>query len=200
MNLSFLKKTVPNTADDFKVITDKDGIRFLKSKDNIFSIRFSILNNFVSLPEVVNFNFIRLIYDLNPDVYEYVNVNISDNGEEAHFLVTMKHFFKDLGLPQKYSSLHVTQTPYNSKLNTTEFYGKTTTTQKPPNLPNKAELLPLQHMNIKCEFRSNHEVNFSVELIFEDNFSLLPMVEKLVGKILYKIFNNTKKFIQGLRP
>ena len=99
--------------------------------------------------------------------------------------------FKDLGLPQRYSSLQVTQTT-NSEQNLIEFYGKTNPSEKPPNLPKKAELLPLEHMNIKCEVISNHEVEFRVEFIFESSFNLIPMVEKLAGRILHKIFNNTK--------
>ncbi len=198
MNLSFLKKT-PTPIDSAKVIMNKDGIIFEKVQDNIFNIRFAILNNRVSLPNVINFSFVRLIYDLNPDIYEYVDVKISEDGENARFLVTMKHFFKDLGLPQRYSSLEVTQVR-KPEQNIIEFYGKTNPFEKPPDLPKKAELLPLEHMNIKCEIISDHEVEFRIELIFESNFNLMPMVEKLAGKILHKIFNNTKLFIQSLRP
>lgn len=202
MNISFLKKTptpTPTPNDGAKVILDKDGIKFEKVKDNIFNIRFAILNNRVHLPNVINFSFVRLIYDLNPDVYDYVDVKISEDGEEARFLVTMKHFFKEFGLPQRYSSLQVTKT-VNHEQNTIEFYGKTNPSEKPPNLPKKAELLPLEHMNIKCVVVSNHEVEFRVEFIFESNFNLIPMIEKLAGKILHKIFNNTKLFIQSMIP
>lgn len=198
MNLSFLKKT-PTLMDAHKVILDKDGIRFEKVKDNIYNIRFAILNNRVNLPNVINFSFVRLIYDLNPDVYDYVDVKVSEDGKEAQFLVTMKHFFKEFGLPQRYSSLQVIQF-INHEENMIEFYGKTNPSEKPPNLPKKAELLPLENMNIKCVVVSNHEVEFRVELIFENNFNLIPMVEKMAGKILHKIFFNTKLFIQSMRP
>ena len=198
MNLSFFKKN-PIPSDAAKVIIDRDGIRFEKVKDNIFNIRFAILNNHVNLPNVINFGFVRLIYDLNPDVYDFVDVTISEDGEEARFLVTMKHFFKEFGSPQRYSSLQVTQS-INHEQNIIEFYGKTNPSEKPPNLPKKAELLPLEHMNIKCVIVSNHEVEFRVELIFESKFCLIPMVEKLAGKILHKIFNNTKLFIQSMVP
>jgi len=198
MNLSFFKKNLaPKEAPN--VIMEKDGIVFEKVKDNIFNIRFTILNNRVNLPNVINFSFVRLIYDLNPDIYDYVDVKISEDGAEAQFLVTMKHFFKDLGLPQRYSSLEVTQRRNHAE-NIIEFYGKTNPFKKPPDLPKKAELLPLEHMNIICEIISNHEVEFRVELIFESNFNLIPMVEKLAGRILHKIFNTTKLFIQSMRP
>ena len=198
MNLSFLKKT-PTLMDAPKVILDKDGIRFEKVKDNIYNIRFAILNNRVNLPNVINFSFVRLIYDLNPDVYDYVDVKVSEDGKEAQFLVTMKHFFKEFGLPQRYSSLQVIQF-INHEENMIEFHGKTNPSEKPPNLPKKAELLPLENMNIKCVVVSNHEVEFRVELIFENNFNLIPMVEKMAGKILHKVFFNTKLFIQSMRP
>jgi hypothetical protein len=200
MNLSFLKKTPTATPNDAaKVILDKDGIRFEKVKDNVFNIRFAILNNRINLPNVINFSFVRLIYDLNPDVYDYVDVKISEDGEEARFLVTMKHFFKEFGLPQRYSSLQVTKT-VNHEQKMIEFYGKTNPLAKPPHLPQKAELLPLEHMNIKCVIVSNHELEFRVEFMFDPNFNLIPMVEKLAGKILHKIFNNTKLFIQSMIP
>lgn len=210
MNFSFLnknknKKEGPEEEERTKLILEKNGILFNKIKNNIFNVHFKIANNHVHLPAFINFDFIRLIYDLNTDVYDYVSVTKSDD-HNAYFLITMKHFFKDFGLPQRYSSIHVTQQQQqqppqqHSATNTVEFYGKTVLTHKPPNLPEKAELLPLEHMNMKFIVLSNHEVEVHVELIFEENFSLLPMVEKMVGMIIYKIFNKTKQFIQCLRP
>ena len=112
----------------------------------------------------------------------------------------MKHFFKDFGLPQRYSSIHVKQSDLDPATNIVQFYGKTILTQTPPNLPEKAELLPLENMNIKFIILSNHEVEVHVELIFEEIFSLIPMVEKMVGLIIHKIFNKTRQFIESLRP
>jgi len=207
MNFSFLnksknkKKVDVNEDDTTKLIVEKNGILFNKNKtkDNIFNVHFKIMNDKIYLPALINFDFIRLIYDLNTDVYDYVSVTKTDD-HNACFLVTIKPFFKDFGMPQRYSSIHVRQHDINPATNTIEFYGETILTQKPPNLPEKAELLPLVNMNIKFIILSNHEVEVHVELIFEDSFSLIPIVEKMVGIIIYKMFNKTRQFIQCLRP
>jgi len=205
MNFSFLnknknkKRVEDEEENNSKLILEKNGIVFSKIKNNIFNVHFKIVNDQMHLPAFINFDFIRLIYDLNTDVYDYVNVTKTDDNN-AYFLITMKHFFKDFGLPQRYSSIHVRQNDIDPTTNIVQFYGKTILTQIPPNLPEKAELLPLENMNIKFIILSNHEVEVQVELIFEDNFSLIPMIEKMVGVIIHKIFNKTRQFIQSLRP
>ena len=74
---------------------DKDGFKFSCLKKNHYSLTFSMENNKIVLSKIIDFNLIKLIYDLNPDVYEKVNIEkINDN--EVILTLLMKHFFEDL--------------------------------------------------------------------------------------------------------
>mgnify|MGYP003333288924 CR=1 FL=1 len=73
---------------------------------NQYKLDFSIQNERIIIANILDFNLIKLIYDLNPDVYEYVNIE-KINENEAIATLLMKHFFEDLGLPQKYSYMNM---------------------------------------------------------------------------------------------
>ena len=71
---------------------DKDGFIFSRPKKNHYSLTFTIENNNILLPKIIDFNLIKLIYDLNPDVYEKVDVEkINENNSFRFFLATVFH-------------------------------------------------------------------------------------------------------------
>jgi len=90
---------------DSNVLYSKEGFKFTKNKNNDYSISFLMQNNSIVLSKIIDFNLIKLIYELNPDVYEKINMEIINENEAISNLL-MKHLFKDLGLPQRYSYLH----------------------------------------------------------------------------------------------
>ena len=92
-----------------KTIYEKDGFKFEKLKDNAFNLLFDVENSKLALPSLINFDLVKLIYDLNSDIY--VSNHLQKIPEQNSAIVTllMKHFFEDLGLPQRYSHLYMTQ-------------------------------------------------------------------------------------------
>ena len=91
-----------DTTNKIKVLVEKDGMKFIKLEKNKYNLTYSIENKNINLEPLVNFELIKLIYELNPDIYEKVVLNkVSE--EEAQITLLMKHFFNDLGFPQKYS-------------------------------------------------------------------------------------------------
>ena len=53
-----------------KSLMDKNGMKILKLDTDEYNILFSIKNNNFILPSIINFDLIKLIFDLNPDIYE----------------------------------------------------------------------------------------------------------------------------------
>ena len=89
-----------------KILFEKDDFTFSKKGNNIYYTTFTLENEKINLTSVINFELIKLIYDLNPDIYETVILE-KMNENEANITLVMKHFFEDLGLPQKFSFLHM---------------------------------------------------------------------------------------------
>jgi hypothetical protein len=155
---------------------------------------FSIENPHIILANVIDVNLIKLIYDLNPDVYENVLLEkISD--DESIVTLLLKNFFEDLGLPQKYSHLHIKKTISN---NTIIFNSQSITSVRPPNIPECAERVAMKENIGVCEIITPHKVNFSFTVLFEDNIVIPAFMEKMIGIILNKIFKRVKQFIENI--
>jgi hypothetical protein len=152
-------------------------------------------NNHIILSKIIDFNLVKLIYDLNVDIYEKVNLKII-NENEATINLLMKHLFEDLGLPQRFSYVHVKKT---FEPNSISFELQTIKSNRPEGMPLDAELMPMKNMICNCDIITQHKIKFTFNVLFENHMLLPPVVEKIVGLILYKIFNRVKQFIENVR-
>ena len=177
-----------------KVLFEKDGMKFTKITDNKYCMSFSMENQNIILANVIDINLIKLIYDLNPDVYESVLLE-KINEDEYNVTLLLKNFFEDLGLPQKYSYLHVKKTISN---NTIIFNSQSIKSDRPTNIPASAERVAMKENIGLCEIITPHKVNFSFTVIFEDNIIIPSFMEKMIGVILNKIFKRVKQFIENI--
>ena len=171
---------------------DKDGFKFSCLKKNHYSLTFTMENNKIVLSKIIDFNLIKLIYDLNPDVYEKVNIETL-NTDEITLTLLMKHFFEDLGLPQRYSFIHMKKVDEVGKI---KFIAQSIKSHKPEGMPEEAELMALKNMTAICESITPHKIYFSFNIIFDDEMNVPLFAEKMVGMILHKIFKRVKQFIE----
>jgi len=176
------------------VLFEKDGFKFSNIKKNHYKLTFSMENNNIIVPKIVDFNLIRLIYDLNPDVYEKVNIE-KLNDDEVIITLLMKHFFEDLGLPQRFSFLHMKKTNEDNKI---IFKAQSIKSYRPEGMPEEAELMALQNMIGICDIITPHKVNFSFNEIFDESMNVPLFAEKMIGIILHKIFKRVKQFIENV--
>lgn len=180
---------------DSNVLYSKEGFIFTKNEKNVYSLSFSIQNNSIVLSKIIDFNLIKLIYELNPDVYEKINMNVINENEAVSNLL-MKHLFKDLGLPQRFSYLRINKIV---EQNSIQFISQTIKYEIPEGMPPDAELMPIKNMVCDCRIITPHQIQFICNIQFENTMSVPPVAEKLVGLILYKIFNRVKQFIDNVR-
>lgn len=173
----------------------KEGFTFNKNENNNYSLTFEMENKHMILSQIIDFNLVKLIYDLNPDIYEKANLNII-NENEATVALLMKHLFEDLGLPQRFSYVHVAKTTHEHSI---VFEAKTIKTERPEGMPTEAELTPLKKMLCECNIVNPHKICFTTTILFESHMTIPTVVEKLVGIILFKIFNRVKRFIENVR-
>ena len=173
----------------------KEGFIFTKNEKNNYSLSFEMLNNNIILSKIIDFNLVKLIYDLNNDIYEQVNLKII-NDDEATINLLMRHLFEDLGLPQRFSYLHIKKTPQENSI---MFESQTIKSERPPGMPDNAELIPIKTMKCNCDIVTPHKIKFTFNVLFENYMLVAPVVEKLVGLIIYKIFNRVKQFIENVR-
>jgi len=180
--------------DQEAVLFNKEGFQFVRIMKNQYRLDFSIKNERIIIANILDFNLIKLIYDLNPDVYEYVNIN-QQNENEAIITLLMKHFFEDLGLPQRYSYMNMKRIVETNKI---IFRSQSIRDIKPKNMPQDSELMNMKDLICNCVSETQHKVNFLVNVIFHENTIVPPFAEKMIGMILFKIFKRVKQFIENV--
>ena len=179
---------------DSTVLYEKDSMKFTKIHDKKYTLDFSMENKNILLANVVNFDLIKLIYELNGDIYESVEIEkISD--DEASVVLVMKHLFEDLGLPQRYSYLHMTKIVNNNEI---IFRSQSIYSERPENIPKDSELMALKESIGTCKIISPHKITFSFAVVFEDYVKIPQFAEKMIGLILNKIFKRVKQFIENI--
>ena len=181
--------------DSENILFNKDGFTFVCVKKNHYKLQFTMENKNIILSKIIDFSLIKLIYDLNPDVYEKFYIE-KLNENEATITLLMKHLFEDLGLPQRFSHIHMVKIIEERII---VFNAKSIKHKRPHGMPDDAELMAIQQLICSCNIITNHKIDFSVNVIFEPTMIVPPFAEKLVGMILNKIFKRVKLFIENVR-
>lgn len=176
------------------VLTNKNGLIFKKTNVNQFSLEFSMYNPKIRLSEVINFDLITLIYNLNPDVYEKIHLE-KINDSECNVILLMKNLFEDLGLPQRYSHIFLNKKIKNNEI----IFNSTPIINKKPNwIPVDAEIMGLKNMKSTCKIINEHYIDFTFEIFFEDYVNIPPFIEKIISTIIHKMFIRVKQFIENI--
>ena len=108
----------------------------------------------------------------------------------------MKHFFNDLGFPQKFSYIDLKKTVTNNSIH---FQGASNFSKKPAEIPEDVELLPIEQLNIDCTFITPHKIFFNCVILFHNSLVIPSFIEKMMGIIVNKIFNRVKQFIEAIK-
>lgn len=176
------------------LILDKGGLKIIKCTPNKFKLRFHLENNSIYIEKIIDFPLIKLIYDLNPDVYEQTNI-VRISATQAKITLLLKHFFEDLGMPQRYSYVHMTK--HVERHNTT-FITKSITTEKPPGMPIDSELMPIQDLVASFDIITPHRSDVTFDILFDKRFNSPVFAEKIIAQILFKVFTRVKQFIENI--
>jgi hypothetical protein len=184
-----------DSGENQTILFNKEGFIFSRVKKNYYKLTFSIENNYINIPKIIDFNLFKLIYELNPDIYEKFNIQIL-NDYEAVFTSLFKHFYEDLGLPQNYSFLNM---KINREDNKIFIKSQTIYSFKPEIIPDNAELMKMDDLTTICDIVTPHKVIFSFFVTFNPLANISTFVEKMVGLILFKIFKRVKQFIENVR-
>ena len=86
-----------------------------KETDCQFLLKFSITNNNIRLPKLINENILNLLYELNRDIVVHYSSTHQKTiqGDESDVVINLVqlifiHLFKDIGIPQFFLNLNIT--------------------------------------------------------------------------------------------
>jgi hypothetical protein len=181
------------------VLFDKDGFKFSRVQKNQYKMEFFMENKNIYLPKIINFDIINLIYELNKDIYEKVEIEKLNENEIISSII-IKHFFEDIGQPQRFLFIHMKKFEENFNNNKRFiFKSQTIKTHTIDNIPHGAVLLDILESTNIFDIMTPHKVKFTFNVILEEGTNIPLFVEKIVGTILHKIFKRVKQFIENIR-
>ena len=177
-----------------KTILQKDGLSFKKEAKNHYTLHHFLENDNIIMEKIIDFSLIKLVYDLNPDVYHTSSVTKLDDNQAIIFFL-LKHFFEDFGLPQRYSYVHCIK---NREGNAISFTNKTIYDTKSLDIPEDAEIMPLQELNATFTIINDHKIEAICDVKFDKKLTIPVFAEKMIGVILLKVFKRLKLFIEKI--
>ena len=180
-----------------RIIIDKKKLKIIKNEKNNYDILYNVKNHNIYLSQIINFDLIKLIYEINKDVFEDFNIEII-NENEANIYLLLKHYFKELGFPKRYLYLNLQK---EKKENNIQFKFKTIYDDLPNinNFPSDVIILPIDTMNVNYDFISDHNLKANHNIIFLSTFEIPDFIEKITLTIFSNMFLRTKQFIENIK-
>ena len=135
------------------------------------------------------------------DIYEKIDLTIIDD-TQATLLAINKHLFQDLGISQKYSLLKIKKNILK-KENKIVFdlqSIKKTNVKEIPQVPEKAEQMPIERFIITCNVINKHKIEIIIDFKIDTDLIKLPdFMENALCKIFIKMFKRVKQFIENIQ-
>ena len=179
------------------ILLQKGDAILMKHSNAHFQFNFMIQNNSLHLEKIINFDLIKLIYDLNSDIYEKIELD-KKNENDAEIVALMKPLFEDIGMPQRYVHFNINRTILNDG-SIIFVCIPNFNDVKNSFIPDEAEFLPLKKITITCKPETMYKYNFEVDIHFIKTFFIPPYAEKITTLIINKIFIRVKEFIEKIR-
>ena len=139
---------------------NKDNCTFKRYGVNKYLLEYDMENKDIYMAKIIDFSLIQLIYNLNPDIYEHIEFNKIDDTHIVAILL-MKHFFEDIGLPQRYSFMNIKKLIEQERI---LFKAETIIQkEKPQKIPHEAEILNIDNLTCICDLITPHKVKISFD-------------------------------------
>ena len=184
-----------NFICDFKNVCLKENVHLKRDKKSeIYSLQLYLDNTKYNLYNIINLNMYNLLYELNQDNFEKIEIKNWISNSEIDVLFLFKQFGKDLGIKQKYMYIRATEVVEN---------GKKTYTGSDIEYPYPDELINYEKVTTRIStmvvnFESNHKVNINYLFKLDLAHSLPIYMENVLGLIMKKMFLHLKQFIEAI--
>lgn len=174
-----------------KTFIKKQNLFISRIKTNHYKIDMTVENQQLFMEKILNFNLIKLIFEINKSNFDDCRLEENENGKEGDLYLLVKPLFKDLGFVQRYISLHLTQYEDNGTIQFSGVafpeYGET------HNKCKNAIATPIKEMHISTFLYNPHKMTLSIQIILEDTFEMSTLFEKIFIVLLKK---NNLQFIE----
>jgi hypothetical protein len=188
-------QTENNISNAEKILIQKKNLCLSRIIKNKYQLDCIIENTNIYLDKIINFQFIKLMYEANKNYFEVIQLDIV-NDNEAYLYLLVKPILKELGIVQRYISLKLTKY-VDTAINKIYFKGVSFPEYgKKINECKNAVLSPIYEINIVCTIIHSHKIQIQQTFLFEDKFVSPPLFETIFAKMLKDIFKQIIKVIE----
>lgn len=174
------------SASQMKILIDKGEIKLIKKGDENFYMEFYLENPTINLNSLINNNLIKLIYDLNTDLFEHIEIE-KINDYESNIFILFKDLFNDMSLPHYYYY-------FNIKHSVEENYFLISPLATV--IKKRMECVHLKHCRIDYRAINEHLALFNIDSVLPSGDNVIKvLIERIICNIIYKIFNRVKQFV-----
>ena len=182
---------IPNY--DFKTVCIKERVFLKREKScNIFLLQFNLENRNKNLHDIININMYNLLYNLNKDNFEKIEIKKWISSNEVEVLFLFKPFGKDLGIKPKYMYIKTVADIKNEK----HIYTSVDIEYPNMNEVSNYERIKNTISTMVINFESDSKINVYYIFKFELFHSLPIYMENILGLTMKKMFLNLKNFIE----
>jgi hypothetical protein len=179
--------------NETNILYSKEGLNFEKISKNNYNLNFNVSNKNIILEKIIDINLIKIIYDLNNDIYEKIIID-KLNENESKVVILIKNLFEDLGFSQKFYYVHIKKIEDNNKI----IFLSNSLKERPEGIPDDSEKIIIEKMTCECIILNLHEIKFNLYVTLDEK-SIIPLfIEKIVSLMIFKIFKRLKQFIEKL--
>ena len=190
-NNSITADDIPNY--DFKMVCMKEHVFLKREKScNIFLLQFILENRNKNLHDIININMYSLLFNLNRDNFEKIEIKKWISPNEVEVLFLFKPFGKDLGIKPKYMYIKTVADIKNEKHIYTSFDIDYPNMEELSNYERVKNTISTMIINFESDFKININYIFKLELVH----SLPIYMENILGLTMKKMFLNLKNFIE----
>ena len=181
-------------VNNTKIICDKDNVILRRNEElNTFSLTFELKNEKIELSKIINLKLYTLLYELNKDIIESVEI-LSETETESTILLIFKQFGAELGMSQKYMCLHTVMERREGSI----IMRSETATSGRDNLKgvsNCEEIIsPYTNLFVRMKSESEAVVDYFFNMKMDDELPIY--MENMIGILMKKTLLRVKEFIE----
>lgn len=172
--------------------------------ENMLNIYFSIHNKYKNIAPLINVNLFKLFYTLTDDFYEKYQIYNDTNNTKFSSVILLKHFFKDIGISQKYIHIELLTTNKNNNNSNNITFDINTihTTQNIDNnniinINNNVELIHIKNGKCICNILNENTIQIHIQMCMNNN-ELPKYLINIIKNIINKIINRIIYFMQNM--
>tara|TARA_B000000477_G_scaffold104133_1_gene93994 strand:+ start:276 stop:860 length:585 start_codon:yes stop_codon:yes gene_type:complete len=194
-----MSDTIPTVFDgNTKMICNKDNIILRRNEElNTFSLTFRLKNEKIQLSKIINLKLYTLLYELNKDIIENVEI-LSETETESTILLIFRQFGAELGMSQKYMCLH---TVMDADIEQGSIIMRSeTATSGRDNLKgiSNCEEIISPYTNLFVTMKSETEAIIDYIFNMEMDDELPIYMENMIGVLMKKTLLRVKEFIEKI--